>query len=108
MLAAAIWGSHWSGKIVLFRVDNIAVVEAINARDAHLMHLIRLLVFFVSYHSFWFNAAHAARKDNSLADALFRDNIPLFLLQVPSASPQPTAIAPSIVTLVAHGHPSVG
>ena len=57
VLAAAIWGNHWSSKTVLFRVDNMAVVEAINAsfcKDAHLMHLIRLLVFFASYHSFWF------------------------------------------------------
>ena len=104
VLAAAIWGSHWSGKIVLFRVDNMAVVEAINAsfcKDAHLMHLIRLLVFFASYHSFWFYAAHIAGKDNNMADALSRNNISSFLSQAPSASPQPSAIPPSLVTLVA-------
>ena len=43
ILAAALWDKHWSGKIVLFKVDNSAVVEAINAtfcKDLHLMHLI--------------------------------------------------------------------
>ena len=73
VLAAAIWGDHWSGKTVLFRVDNMAVVEAINAsfcKDAHLMHLIRLLVFFASYYSFWFYAAYVAGRDNNLADSL--------------------------------------
>ena len=104
VLAAAIWGSHWSGKIVLFRVDNMAVVEAINAsfcKDAHLMHLIRLLVFFAYYHSFWFYTAHIAGKDNNMADALSRNNISFFLSQAPLVSPQSSAIPPSLVTLVA-------
>ena len=73
VLAAAIWGNHWSGKTVLFKLDNMAVVEAINAsfcKDAHLMHLIQILVFFASYHSFWFYAAHIAGKHNNLADSL--------------------------------------
>lgn len=70
--AAAMWGKHWTGKIVLFKVDNIAIVEAINAtfcKDLHLMHLIRMLVFFATYHNFWFQAAHIAEKDK-LADEL--------------------------------------
>ena len=52
---AAIFGREWSGKIVEFRVDNMAVVHAVNTTfcsDGHLMHLIRLLVFFASYHNF--------------------------------------------------------
>ena len=31
VLADATWDNHWSGKTVLFRVDNMTVVEAINA-----------------------------------------------------------------------------
>jgi len=55
VVAAAIFGKEWSGEIVEFRVDNMAVVHVINATfcsDNHLMHLIRLLVFFASYHNF--------------------------------------------------------
>ena len=81
-LAAAIWGNHWSGKTVLFRVDNMAVVEAINAsfcKDAHLMHLIWLLVFFAFHHSLWLYAAHVAGRDDKLADSLSRNNISAFL-----------------------------
>ena len=104
VIAAAFWGNHWSGKIVLFRVDNMAVVEAINAsfcKDAHLMHLIRLLVFFAAYYSFWFYAEHVTGKDNNLADALSRNNISLFLSQAPSPSLQQSTIHPSLITLVA-------
>jgi len=52
VFAAAIWGKFWSGKIVLFNLDNLAVVEAINftfCKDLHLMHLVRLLVFLTAH-----------------------------------------------------------
>lgn len=60
------------------------------------MHLIQLLVFFASYHHFWFYAAHVAGKDNSRADSLSRNNILFFLSQVPSTSP-PAIINPFII-----------
>ena len=103
ILAAAMWGKHWTGKIVLFKVDNTAVVEAINAtfcKDLHLMHLIRLLVFFAAYHNFWFHAAHIAGRDNRLADALSRNNISFFSSQVPQPLPQPSTVPPPLITLV--------
>ena len=49
VLAAACFGHQWSGKIVEFVVDNEAVVEVLKAtysKDLHLMHLIRVLIFF--------------------------------------------------------------
>ena len=82
----------------------MAVVEAINAsfcKDTHLMHLIQLPVFFASYHSFWFYAAHIAGRDNNLADSLSRNNILFFISQAQPTSSQPSAITPSLVTFVA-------
>ena len=55
VLAAALYGREWKGKIVQFIVDNLAVVEIIKAtysRESHLMHLIKLLVFFASKFDF--------------------------------------------------------
>ena len=49
IISAAIYGNQWTGKIVHFRTDNMAVVHVVNflfCKDSHLMHLIRLLVFF--------------------------------------------------------------
>ena len=51
VIAAAIYGNQWSGKLVLFRVDNMAVVEVLKAthsREPYLMHFIRILVFFAA------------------------------------------------------------
>jgi len=84
VVAAAIFGSQRSGKIIEFRVDNMAVVHAVNATfcsDGHLMHLIRLLVFSASYHNFWFNASHIERWVSTLADALSRNNLHSFFSQ---------------------------
>ena len=57
VISAAIYGSQWTGKIVHFHTDSMAVVHVVNSlfcNNSHLMHLIRLLVFFASYHNFWF------------------------------------------------------
>ena len=51
VIAAALFGKLWSGHLVEFKVDNLAIVQVIQAtycKDPHLMHLIRLLVFFAA------------------------------------------------------------
>ena len=96
-------GETLDWQIVLFKVDNTAVVEAINAtfcKDLHLMHLIQLLVFFAAYHNFWFHAVHIAGRDNKLADALSRNNISFFSSQVPQPLPQPSTVPPPLIALV--------
>ena len=45
--------------MVGFRVDNRAVVDIVNclySHEPHLMHLLRLLVFFAATYDFWFEA----------------------------------------------------
>ena len=52
VLAAALGGKYWGGKMVQFRVDNRAVVDIVNglySHEPHLMHLLRLLVFFCGH-----------------------------------------------------------
>ena len=104
VVTAALYGSQWRGKIVTFRVDNIAVVEVLNStscRDNHLMHLVRLLVFLASYHNFWFTASHIQGKQNTLADALSRNNINFFYSQISQASREQPRIPRELVTLLA-------
>ena len=103
IISAAIFGGHWSGKIVHFHTDNMAVVHVVNAlfcKDSHLMHLVRLLVFFASYHNFWFFASHIAGKNNIAADSLSRNNLSIFFTQVPLASRIPTRIPQSLLTII--------
>ena len=81
VLVAAKFGHQWAGKVVQFVIDNMAVVEVIKAtysKDLHMMHLIRLLVLFASKYNFWFTATHIPGKLNVAADALSRNNIPVF------------------------------
>ena len=104
VLAAATFGDQWAGKVVQFVVDNMAVVEVIKAtysKDLHMMHLIRLLVFFASKYNFWFTATHIPGKLNVAADALSRNNMSVFFMQAPQAAPQPTAVASALVSLLA-------
>ena len=101
--AAALYGKYWMGKLVVFSVDNQAVVSIINSnhsREAHLMHLVRLLVFYACHYNFWFRAEHIPGKENTLADALSRNNIPYFLSQVPQVSHCPSKVPPPLLVLL--------
>ena len=103
VVAAAIYGNQWSGKLVQFKVDNLAVVQVLQAtysREPHLMHLVRLLVFFAAHFNFWFSASHIAGTDNSLPDSLSRNNTQLFLSQVPQAVHHPSRIPPPLIKLL--------
>jgi hypothetical protein len=67
VVAAAIWGSRWAGKLVCFHSDNMAVVAAINsriARDLVLMRLLRCSSFYCAYFKFRFKAEHVATRCN--------------------------------------------
>jgi len=46
--------------------------------DCHLMHLIRLLVFFAAKFNFWFVASHIQGSKNVAADAPSRNNLSVF------------------------------
>ena len=102
-LAVATFGYQWSGKVVQFVVDNLAVVEVIKStysKEPHMIHLICLLVFFAARFNFWFTASHIPGKQNILVDALSRNNVSLFLLQAPRGVPQGAYLSPSLVDLL--------
>ena len=99
--AAALNGKYWTGKLVV-SIDNQAVVSIINSnhsREAHLMHLVRLLVFYACHYNFWFRAEHLPGKKNTSADALSRNNVSYFLLQVPRVSHCPSKVPPPLLAL---------
>ena len=78
VLACAVWGPHWRGRTV----DNAAVVAIIRSgtsRHPLVMHLMRCLFFFVAYYQLYLVPVHLPGKYNEAADALSRDNLPLFL-----------------------------
>ena len=88
VMAAAVWGAGWMGKSVLARCDNAAVVVMVNSRtskEQEAMHLLRCLAFLEARFSFHVVSAHIRGEDNTLADALSRNNRDLFLSLSPQA-----------------------
>ena len=103
VLAAAIFGLQWSGKVVQLKIDNAAVVQVIEAtyaQNTHLMHLLRLLVFYASFYDFWFTASHIPGIINTNADALSRNNTVVFLSQAPGSDKDPIQIPNHLIQLV--------
>ena len=89
----------WKGGLVCGRQHGRC--KATYSKDLHMMHLIRLLVFFASKYNFWFTVTHIPGKLNVAADALSRNNMSVFFMQAPQAAHQPTAVASALVSLLA-------
>ena len=100
VIAAVLWGQSWRGKSILIQCDNMAVVHIINqgsSKNKVAMHLARCLSFTSAMFNFHLSAQHIKGADNTLADALSRDNLPLFHSLHPQAEPVPTPIPAAIL-----------
>ena len=103
VVAAAIWGKHWTGLCVHFYSDNQAVVAALSARatrSPQLMHLLRCLFFFEAHFGFEHRAYHIRGSHNKLADALSRDRISTFRILSPQAAEAPEVIPPPLTEML--------
>jgi len=84
VLAAAIWGRLWQKLRIMVHCDNMGTVAVVNAgysKVAAVMHLLRCLFFIRARCQ---SANHTPGAQNSWADAVSRNNISLFLSQVPN------------------------
>lgn len=64
------------------------------------MRLLRSLFFFCATYDISISARHIAGVLNKSADALSRNNLPLFFTINPQAQPQPTAVPDELLELV--------
>ena len=95
LLATATWGPHWRNLQILFKCDNMAVVNILSSstsRDPLVMHLLRTLHFICASYSIRLIAQHIAGSDNTIADAISRNLPQVLFSQVPDADRQPTPI----------------
>ena len=95
VVASAIWGQKWRGKTVRCRCDNAAVVAVTRSGSSKhplVMHLLRCLSFFVAYYQLYLDTVHLPGRCNEAADALSRDNLPLFMQLIPDAQQLPTSV----------------
>jgi len=103
VIAAALWGSKWKGKTVGALCHNSAIVAIINqgsSRDQDIMHLRRCLAFLEAKFEFHICTSHIKVGDNTCADALSRNNLPLFTSLHTQASQRPTAIPEPLLNLL--------
>ena len=108
VMAAAIWGPHWANKSVLCRCDNEAVVCILNtgtSRDPTVMGLMRCLHFIAAKFNMLISAVHLAGTRNTLADALSRNNLPLFFKHYPQANHKPSTIPYNLLDLLVLSKP---
>ena len=108
VLAAMLWGKFWRGKAVLVHCDNQAVVEVVNSgycRDQGMMQMIRCLFFILAFFEISMQTVHIPGHLNVGADAISRDNIQVFHMQVPKAHARPSPVPQALRNLLIHQQP---
>ena len=108
IIASMVWGRQWSGQIVGFECDNMAVVEVLKSgysRDKGMLHLLRTLFFVAARFNFWFTAIHLPGERNIAADLISRNKINELPLVAPYLSHPPYVIPQDILHLLYNGAP---
>ena len=108
VLATAVWGRRWEELNVIIHCDNMGTVAVVNSgysKAAPVMHLLRRLFFARAHFQFTLQAVHTPGIQNTLADAVSRNNISWFLSQAPNAERvRQTAIPRSLAALLLDQH----
>ena len=108
VIAAAIWGSQWQGQTIAVKCDNMAVVSIINKGTSHdpdAMHLARCLAFIKAKYDLELVASHIRGVENTIADALSRNNMTLFRSLTPQAHRRPAEIPDTLLDLLLVSRP---
>ena len=101
VLAALLWGAHWSSKRILVLCDNEGTVAVINSRTSKcsvMVNLLHHLVLCSMPSNFLVRANHLPGKNNPIADALSHNHIQHFRRLAPNANPLPTPIPEELLT----------
>ena len=81
----------------------MAIINSNQSKNDRATQLVRCLSFFLSHLNVIVFAVHLPAKDNIAADALSRDNLPLFCRQVTKADEDPTPLPQDLIlTVVTH------
>lgn len=108
VMATMLWGKIWKGRAILAHCDNQVVVEVVNSgysKDPGMMQLIRCLFFIRAFFDISLQVVHIPGHLNIAADAISRNNLQVFHMQVPNAHPAPSFIPAALMDLLAHQQP---
>ena len=89
------WGTHWSGRRILFHCDNHAIVQVWESglsRSSDLMYLVWALFYVAASNNFKVMIRHICGIDNCIADSLSRLQLFRFRSLAPQADITPTTI----------------
>ena len=103
VLSCSVWGPLLARHSVLFECDNSSVVAALSngtSKDNAVMHLLRVLWFFIAHYDIELLPKHIPGVANCSADHLSRDNIKCFFSLNPQAPATSTPVPPSLQTLL--------
>ena len=103
VIGTAIWGKYWKGRSVRILSDNTVVVAAINTNTSkvrEIAHLLRCLAFISAHWQCHLSAAHVPGAQNSVADAISRNNMVTFRVLHPQAAEEPEQIPMELVQLL--------
>ena len=108
VIATAVWGPSWRGKLILCHCDNAAVVAQVNklhGRDPKAGHMLKCLAYLQAVYDCQIRAIHVAGVNNPIADALSRNRAESGLFRRSQASPTPTQVPPAWVNLICQQAP---
>ena len=100
VIAAHIWGHTWVRKRIVFKCDNMAVVDLLrngSCRDRHLAFLLRELAQIAVLKSFTFTSVHIPGVRNTHADWLSRFKFQEFCNAVPTAASSSLDLPPGLL-----------
>lgn len=109
LIACIVWGKDWEGLSIRCYSDNQAAVCVLNqrrAKDPLLSHMLRCLFFVSAKFQFDLSAQHIPGTVNTAADALSRNNLPLFFSQIPRAASTPAFLPLPLVMGLSQSHPN--
>ena len=108
VIAGAVWGPGWRKARITVHCDNLGVVALVNSgysRVPQIMHILRCLFFIRAHFQFSLHAVHVPGVENSLADAISRDNLHLLFSQVPGAVNNRVQVQPALLALLVERQP---
>ena len=108
ILACAIWGPRWQGSLVVVHCDNMGAVSVVNtgySKVPQIMHLLRCLFFICAFFYLSVREVHVPGAQNGWADAISRNHLPLFFVQVPRAVDHQEPIPSSLLALLVNEQP---
>ena len=108
VLGLAVWGQRWHRAAVTVHCDNLGAVSVINggySRVPHIMHLLRCLFFIRAHFEITLRAVHVPGVQNTLADAISRNNVSYLFSQVEWATTGRVAIPHQVLDILVKQQP---